>query len=101
MIQFLDRLGPDKYFCLFGNLHIETSTLIICGRFIKGSGLDEIMYTCDLSIAEADSLVSVNDMKRARYCLQVGVYVIYLKLKQAHTDSGSDELIILWLANKS
>ena len=95
MIRFPDRFGPDKYFCLFGSLYIENSLLIICGQVIKGSGLDEIMCTCGLSIAGADSLVTVNDIKRARYCLQVGACVIYSKLKEAHRDSGSDELILL------
>ena len=91
MIRFPDKFGPDK---LFGSLHIEKLFLIICGQVIKGSGLDEIMYTCDLSIVEAASLVTVNDIKRARYCLQVGACVIYSKLK-THRDSGSDELILL------
>ena len=72
-----DKFGPDKYFCLFGFLYIERLLLTICGRLIKGSRLDEIMHTCGLSIVGADSLVTVNDIKRARYCLQVGVCVIY------------------------
>ena len=101
MIRFPDKFGPDKYFCLFASLYIEKSLLIICGRVIKGSGLDESMYTCGLSIVGADSLVTVNNIKRARYCLQVGACVIYSKLKQAHRDSRSDELILLWLANKN
>ena len=49
---------------------------------------------CALSIIGADSLVTVDDIKRARYCLQVGACVIYSKLKQAHMDSGSDKLIV-------
>ena len=101
MIRFPDKFGPDKYFCLSGSLHVEKSLLIICGQVIKGSGLDEIMCTCGLSIVGADSLVTVNDIKRARYCLQVGACVIYSKLKQVHMDNGSDELILSWLANKS
>ena len=40
MIRFPDKFGPDKYFCLFGSLHIEKSLLIICDQVIKGSGLD-------------------------------------------------------------
>ena len=81
MIRILTKCGPDKYFCLFGSLHKEKSLLIICGRIIKGSGLDEIVCTCGLSIVRADSLVTVNKIKRARYCLQVGACVIYSKLK--------------------
>ena len=101
MIRFPDKLGPNKYFCLFGSLHIETALLIICGRVIRGNGLDEFIYTCSLSIVGADSLVTVNNIKRASYCLQFEACVIYSKLKQAHRDSGSDELIPLWLAKKS
>ena len=101
IIRFPDKFGPDKYFCFFESLHIENSLLIICGWVIKGSELDEIMYTCRLSIVGADSLVTVNDIKRTRYCLQVGVCVIYSKLKQTHRDNGSDELYLLWLANKT
>ena len=100
MIPFLDKFGPDKYFSLFGSLHIEKSLLIICGQVLTGSGSDEIFCTCGLSIVVADSLVIVNVIKGARYCLQVGACVIYSKLKQAHMDSGSDELILSWLANK-
>ena len=93
-IRFPDKFGPDKYFCLFGSLHIENSLLIICGQVIKGSGLDEIMCICGLSIVGADSLATVNDIKKARYYLQVGAGVIYLKLKQVHMDSRSYELIL-------
>ena len=69
MIRFADKFGPDKYFCLVRRLHIQKSLLIICGQVIKGGGLDEIMYACSLSIVGADSLVTVNDIKRVRYCL--------------------------------
>ena len=52
IIRFPNRFGPYKCFCLFEYLHIEKSLLIICGWVIKGSGLNEIMYTCGLSILE-------------------------------------------------
>ena len=52
------------------------------------------MYTCGLSIVGADSLVTVNNIKRARYCFQAGACLIYSKLKQAHRYSGNDELIL-------
>ena len=94
MIRFPDKFGPDKYFCSFGSLYIVKLLLIICGQVIEGSGLDEIVCKCALSIIGADSLVTVDDIKRARYCLQVGACVIYSKLKQAHMDSGSDKLIV-------
>ena len=53
-IQFPDKSGPVKYFCLFASLHIETSQFIIFCQVIKGSGLDEIMCTCGLSVVGAD-----------------------------------------------
>ena len=100
MIRFPDKFGPDKYCYLFGSLHLEKSLLIICDQVIKGTELDKIMCTCSLSIAGADSIVTVNYIKRARYCLQVGPCVIYSKLNKAHMD-WSEDLILLWLANKS
>ena len=96
MIQFPDKFGLDKYFSLFGSFHIGKSLLIICGHVLKGSGLDESMCTCGLSIVGVDSLLTSSDIKRARYCLKVGASIIYLKLKQTHLDSGIDELILLW-----
>ena len=101
IIQFSGKFGPDKYFCLFVSLHIEKSLIIVCEKVLKGSGLDEIMCTCGLPIVGADSLVTVKEMKRATYCFQAGACVIYSKLKQAHMDSVNNELILLWLANKS
>ena len=98
MIRFPEKFGPDIYFCSFRSLKL---LLIICGQVMEDSGLDEIMCKCGLSIVGADSLVTVNDVKKARPCLQVGACVISSKLKQAHMDSGSDELIFWWLANKS
>ena len=100
-IRFPDKFGLDKYFCLFGSLLTEKLLLIICGQAIKGNGFDEVMCTCVLSIVGTDSLMTVNGIKRAMYCLQVLACLIYSKLKQAHMDSGSDELILLWLANKT
>ena len=85
--------------CLFWSLHIEISLLIISGQGMEGSGLDEIMSKCGLSTVRADSLVTVNDLKRAVYCLQVGASVIYSKLMQAHI--GSDELIFCGLPTKA
>ena len=62
MIRFPEKFGPDKYFSLFGSLHIEKSLLIIFGQVMKCSRLDEIMCTCGLSIVGADSLVTVNNI---------------------------------------
>ena len=73
--RFPDRFGPEKYFYLFGSLHLEKSILLLCGSLIEGSGLDKIMASCGVSIVGTDSLVSVNHIKRAKYCIQVAAYV--------------------------
>ena len=79
--RFPNRFGPAKYFCLFGSLHLEKSILLLCGSPIEGCGLDKIMASCGLSFVRTDSLVSVNHIKRARYCIQVAACVIFTREK--------------------
>ena len=73
--RYLDRFGPEKYFCLFGSLHLEKS-ILLCGSVIEGSGLDKIVASCGLSIVGMDSL-SVNHIKRVRCCIQVAAFVMF------------------------
>ena len=87
--RFRNRFGPEKYFCLFGSLHLEKSILLPCGSRIEGSGLDN-MASCGLSIVGTDSLVSVNHIKRARYWIQVAC-VMFSLLTSAHEKSGGDK----------
>ena len=101
MMRYPDMFGPDKYFCMFGALHVEKSLLTVVGQLIKGSGIDEIMNSCGMSIVGADALVTVNHIKRARYYLQVVACTIYTKLKSAYLDSNSDEPMLAWLNGKS
>ena len=86
--RFSDRFGTEKYFCLLGSLHLEISILLLCGLLIEGSGLDKIMASCGLSIVGRDSLVSVNPIKRASYCIQVAICVMFSLLTSAHEKSG-------------
>ena len=72
-----DRFSPQKYFYLFGSPHLEKSILPLCDSLIEGSGLDKIVASRGLSIVGMDSLVSVNQIKRARYCIQVVACVIF------------------------
>ena len=69
------------YFALLGGLHIEQSSLVMHGELIKASGLKEILDTNELSIIRTSVAVDVNDIKRARYCLQVAACAIYMKIK--------------------
>ena len=99
--RFPEQFGPDKYFCLFGSLHIEKSILALCGIMIKGSGLDAILSCCELSIVGSESLVTVNHIKKARYCLQVSICMIYSFLESAYQESGDTQPVMDWLRSRS
>ena len=99
--RFPDRFGPEKYFRLFGSLHLEKSILLLCGSIIEESGLDKIMASCGLSIIGTDSLVSVNHIKRAMYCIEVAACVMFSLLISAHEKSGGKGSVLQWLKNKS
>ena len=65
-----------------GRLHIEQAALVCIGQLIKGSGLDDIvdgasLDTVGLKIAVCD----VNNIKKARYTLQVVVAALTKKTK--------------------
>ena len=92
--RFLDRFDPEKYFCLFGSLHLEKSVLLLFGLQIKGSGSNKIMASCGLAVAGTDSLVSVNQIKRARYCIQVAACVMFSLLTSAHEKSGDKSPVL-------
>ena len=96
----LGRFSPEKYFCLFGSLHLEKPILLPCGSLVEGSGLDKIMASCGLSIVGTDSLVSVNHIKRARYCIQVAACVMFSLLTSAHKKSGDKGPVLQWLKNQ-
>lgn len=94
MIWFSYKFGPGKYFSLFRSLHPEKLLFINIAQVIKSRGLDEIITKYGLPVFRAASVVTVNDIKRARYCVQIVECVIYSKLKQSYMNSGSDELIL-------
>ena len=95
--RFPDEFGCDKYFCLFGALHIEQSLLGIYGQMIKGTGLHEVLSTCNLSITAVD----VSHIKRAQYCLQVSACVIYRLLVGHRNSCDCNETAIFdWLEKR-
>ena len=95
--RFSNGFGPEKYFWLCGSLHLEKSILLLCGLLIEGSGLDKIMAVCGFSIVGMDSLVSVNHIKRARYCIQVAICVMFSLLSSAHKKSGDKGPVLQWI----
>ena len=95
--MYLETLGSGKYLSIRGGLHIEQSALVIHGEIIKGSGLEKILSSNDLSIIGTSVVVYVTDIKRARYCLQVPACTIFRKLK----DANSLLPILDWLEHRS
>ena len=89
--------GPDKYVCLFGDLHIELELLRIHGELIKGSGLDAILESAN----GTSVVIDVNNNKHARYCLQVAVCAIYRFLVDAHMKDSDSSTPLHWLDGRS
>ena len=100
-IRLASVFGPGKYVCMFGDLHIEQSLLVLHGQIVKGSGLDDVLGSAKLSTIGTSTIVDVNDIKRTRYCLQVSVCAIYKLLKKAHEKSGSVSSLFEWLDEAS
>ena len=95
-IRYPSEFGPEKYICALGDLHIEHTSLLVIGDFIKGSDLDTLLLHSKLSTDGTLALVDVNDIKSYRYCLHVSVVVIYTLLKKAHVENGSALLVLDW-----
>ena len=53
----------------------------IHGELIKDSGLENVLSNIDISIIGARAVVHANHIKQARYCLQVSLCALFLKLK--------------------
>ena len=83
-----EKFGSGLYFCLFGGLHFEQCMLTINGELIKDSGLENILSNIDMSIIRTGALVPANHIKQARYCLQIFLRALLLKLKDAKDKSG-------------
>lgn len=98
--KYPHEFGLGHYFSLLGGLHIEQQNLVLHGELINGSGLKEILDTNELSIIGTSVAVDVNDIKRARYCLQVVACVMFMKLKDAHKNSGSSLPLMQWLEER-
>ena len=85
------------YFVMFGGLHIEQWLLVTHGQFIEGSGLREILKTCSLATIGVGTVTDVNQIKRARYRIQVTLFSLYLKLVDAVKADGSTLDRYKWL----
>ena len=94
---FPETLGLGQYFSILGCLHIEQSALVMHGEINKGSGLEKILSSNDLSINGTSAVVDINDIQCARYSLQVASCAVFWKLKDAYVQSSSLLPILDWL----
>ena len=91
---------PNKfgnYFSLMGSLHIEQSLLITHGQLIEGTGLPEILEQHKFSTIGLSAAIDLRSIKRARYCVQMILCVLYMKLEDAVSECGSTLEPFDWL----
>ena len=91
----------SNYFPLFGQLYIEQCLLVIHGQMIKGSGLLEILTENKFSMIGLSAVVDVNNIKRARYALQITFCSLFNQLHEAMPNSLTDLSPYNWLSQKS
>ena len=60
----------------------------------------EILEACSLAIIGVGAVVDVNDIKRARYCVQVTLSSLYRKMVDAVKADGSTLDLWKWLEEK-
>ena len=92
-----EKFGSGSYFCLFGGLRFEQCMLTIYGELTKGSGLENILSNMDMLIIGTGALVHANHIKQVRYCLQVSLCALFLKLKDVKDESGLTLSSLEWL----
>ena len=84
---------PDlflKYFCFMGGLHIEQTALVCVVQLITGSGMEDIVSYASLdTIGLKTAVCDVNNIKKARYTLQVIAVVLMRKLQDAYKVTGT------------
>ena len=91
----------SKYFSLFGQLHIEQCILVIHGQLIERSGLLEILTESKFSVIGLSAVVDVNNIKRARYTLQITLCSLFKLLRDAMPDDIRDLSPYDWLSKRS
>ena len=86
-----------QYLPFMGGLHIEQLFLKINGQLTKGTGMDAIIGKAGLEyIGLETAFTDVNDIKKARYSIQVEVACLYKMLEAAHLASGVALDLMTW-----
>ena len=92
-----EKFRSGSYFSLFGGLHFEQYMLTTHGELIKGSGIENISSNTDMSNIGTGAQVHASNIKQARYCLQVPLCALFLKLNDAVDKLGSMLSSFEWL----
>ena len=87
----------SQYFPIFRKLHIEQSSLVINGQLIEGSGLVQILTENKFSMIGLSAVADVNNIKRAKYTLQITLCALFIKLREAASVSEIDLSPYDWL----
>ena len=78
-------LFGEKYFCFMGGLHIEQAAMVCAGQLLTESGMDDIAANASLDTTGLKTAVcDVNNIKKARYTLQVIAVVLMRKLQESY-----------------
>ena len=85
---------------MLGGLHFEQCILTIHGELNKGSGLYKVLSNSNLPIIGTGALLNANYIKQARYCLQVSLCALYIKLTDAKDKSNSSLTPTEWLQER-
>ena len=85
------------YFSFSGGLHIEQTSYNVHGDLIKGTSLVDIVKQSELSVIGLQTAVAdVNDIKKARYIIQVLATCLYTLLQEAYIASSSELSLVTW-----
>ena len=99
--MYPETLDSGKCLSILGGLHTEQSALVMHGEIIRGSDLEKILTSNDLSNIGTSAVVDANYIKRALYCLQVAACAVFRKLKDAYVQSNFLLPILNWLEHIS
>ena len=89
-LQFRHPEMFSQFFPIFGQLHIEQSLLVFHGQLIERSGLVQILTENKSFMIGLSVVVDVNNIKRARYTLQIALCALFIKLCEAVSVSETD-----------
>ena len=81
--------------CIY--IYIEQQCLLIVGQLITGTGLEDILVSADIDVVGLkNALCDANNIKKARYAIQILTVCMYNQLLEAYKSSDSDLNLTEW-----